>query len=780
MVSSDHVPTAASRLKRALTSEAVRSAGAASVVVAFGLALRLRRPDIFLQDDMLMQYLPASRDVARALSHGEWPLLTPSCWFGAALAGEYQHAVFSPFELALNTLVWTLGLSLANTATVLVLVHYSILAAGAFRLARAYGCTAIAATVVAVIGSLNGWMMNWGAVNWYPALTSFSWLPWFWLSLLQLDRAPALRFWRVSVTGLLLFSILSAGWLFTVAMAALVTLWFVLAHRPARLLRALALSASVWVIGLALASPALTMLAHYGSATVRGEQGLTINRGMIVALEGLLGMALPAYRTNWNGFFDSGLRRSVELAGGLVPCVCAALVAFHGHRKRATEERALAVLIGVVAVLMTSPAIEGLRFGFRWLPLFHLALALLGMRAWSRDLVAPRWIALTTLAVTTLVWARALLLNLDPGTQSMQLGGWLVGLAGVWLLASFVVRSPTWSAVPMLAFILGSFWVTYRIVPPNTEVNRWALSGDPRDIAPLDPGVRYLSLWEWNDLLRPGEGPAGPDWVLETGGLRVGYTALFSGASVLHGYSPVGELALTRLLEFNIHAENPGGYPARALREASLGGGFLQLAAVDGLIVPARYERERADLERAGWRHVASVEQGEVLHRGGPPSPRVRSVGEALVVPSLPAALALLVSRSPEATPSILVDEKMGDGVVRRYADAKVSLKAEERLRSRAEVDVPAGDNPGLVVFSRPWLPGWKAKVGDRKLRVMRYDGFFTAVRVPPGTRGTLELRYFPGPLASALWVAGVCLLACLAASVWQVRHRLRIRAGPG
>ncbi|HEY6882043.1 MAG TPA: hypothetical protein VI299_28635, partial [Polyangiales bacterium] len=684
--------------------------------------------------------------------------LTPYCWFGAALAGEYQHAVFSPFELVLNTLVWMLGLSLADTAMLLVLVHLAILSAGAFRLARAYGCTPVAAVVVAVVGSLNGWMMNWGAVNWYPALTSFSWLPWLWLALLQLLRSRQLEIWRVCVAGALLGTLLSAGWVFTVAMAGLVTAWLVLApHR----LRSLLVCSAVWLIGLGLASPALAMLANYGAETVRGEQSLSINRGMIVAVEGLLGMVLPAYRTHWNGFFSEGVRRSVELAGALVPVVC---VSVGG---RVSGQRALAVLTAIVALLMMSPALEGLRFSFRWLPLFHLTVALLGMRAWSLAPRASALPALVALVATLLVWARARLLDLDPGTQSMQLGAALSALALAWLLLSLL--RPRWGALPMLAFVVGSLWLSYRVVPPNSEVQRWSVDGDPRALEPLHADVRYLSLWEWGDLLRLEDGPGGRDWVLATGGLRVGYTALFAGASMLHGYSPVGELALSRLFEFNIHAENAPGYVTRALHEASLGGGLLQLAAVDGLIVPPRYTAELAELEGAGWRRVARVPQGEVLHRATR-SPRVRAIREALAVPTLSAAMDVLVQRSPAHTPSVLVDKRLPDAQPQSFAEAEVTLTSEQRLKSVAEVAVPAGGDPALVVFARPWLPGWKARLGDQKLRVVRYDGFLPGVIVPAGAHGTLVLRYFPGRLAITLWIAGVTLLLCLAASCWQLR----------
>ncbi|HEY6876481.1 MAG TPA: hypothetical protein VI299_00630, partial [Polyangiales bacterium] len=399
------------------------SAAPVVLVLALGGALYAKNPQFFLQDDILTQYLPASRDIARAIWSGDWPLLTPYSWFGAALAGEYQHAVFSPFEVALSALVWAAPLSIAQTAAALVWVHLAILSAGASRLARTLGCGNVEATVVALIASANGWMMNWGAVNWYPALTSFAWLPWAWLALAALARRSDVRPSRVLAAALLLALIVSAGWLFTCAMMLLVTAWIALTQLHAsRSLRPLLLLCAAWVLALALASPALAMLLDYGKSTERATGAFSLNRGMMVPLEGLLGIALPSYHTYWNNFFDSGIRRSVELGGALVPCACWAAALSYRGRALVREQASLLALVLICTLLATSPAIEGLRCSFRWLPLLHLTLALLGMQAWSMT-AAPAWLPAAVAAASTgLVWLRALGLALDATSVTSALG----------------------------------------------------------------------------------------------------------------------------------------------------------------------------------------------------------------------------------------------------------------------------------------------------------------------------------------------------------------------
>ena len=136
--------------------------GAAAIVLAFGLAGFLMRDGFFWQDDFQSQYLPASREIARALSEGDWPIFSDSCWFGASIAGEFQHGVFW-LEHPGRQLVRMAARALASgTATVLALTHLAILAAGAFRLARDHGLAPHRAILVAVIAALNGWLVCWG------------------------------------------------------------------------------------------------------------------------------------------------------------------------------------------------------------------------------------------------------------------------------------------------------------------------------------------------------------------------------------------------------------------------------------------------------------------------------------------------------------------------------------------------------------------------------------------------------------------------------------------
>src|SRR5262249_1892040 len=175
-------------------------------------------------DDHQSQHLPARLDIARAWRAGELPLLTPYSWHCAALAAEYQYAVFSLFEAACVVGVFHCDAPLHRAMAVLVILQLVVLAAGAFRLARGRGLSADLALLVAVITTLNGWNVVWGAMTWLPGLASFAWLPWFWWAQ---DRAVDGRSgsgWCL-LAGVFLYLVIAAGWPFSVLMCALVTLW---------------------------------------------------------------------------------------------------------------------------------------------------------------------------------------------------------------------------------------------------------------------------------------------------------------------------------------------------------------------------------------------------------------------------------------------------------------------------------------------------------------------------------------------------------------------------
>ena len=78
------------------------------------------------------------------------------------------------------------------------------------------------------------------------------------------------------------------------------------------------------------------------------------------------------------------------------------------------------------------------------------------------------------------------------------------------------------------------------------------------------------------------------------------------------------------------------------------------------------------------------------------------------------------------------------------FASATISRIDDSRQRVAVDVDVPHGDKPALLKFSRPYFCGYIAGIGETKLAVDSYRGLIPIVKVPAGSHGRLTLTYRP------------------------------------
>src|SRR5690348_7390258 len=77
---------------------------------------------------------------------------------------------------------------------------------------------------VALVASLNGWIICWGATDWFGALGAFTWLPWAWWGAARaLDprRSKSRFLWPAPFVYLLV----TGGFPYTVLMLLLLILW---------------------------------------------------------------------------------------------------------------------------------------------------------------------------------------------------------------------------------------------------------------------------------------------------------------------------------------------------------------------------------------------------------------------------------------------------------------------------------------------------------------------------------------------------------------------------
>src|SRR5579885_3613498 len=148
-----------------------------AIVVVFCGILLWHDPRVFWNDDYQLSVLPVFADMARCWSEGHWPILSPYSWVCGNLAGEFQYAVFSLFVNAVILLVWKFSLTFSQQAGAVSTAHLFVLAAGAFLRARDRQLSLSLSIFVALVAGLNGWIICWGATDWFGALGAFTWLP---------------------------------------------------------------------------------------------------------------------------------------------------------------------------------------------------------------------------------------------------------------------------------------------------------------------------------------------------------------------------------------------------------------------------------------------------------------------------------------------------------------------------------------------------------------------------------------------------------------------------
>jgi hypothetical protein len=213
---------------------------------------------------------------------------------------------------------------------------------------------------------------------------------------------------------------------------------------------------------------------------------------------------------------------------------------------------------------------------------------------------------------------------------------------------------------------------------------------------------------------------------------------MWAGLRFINGYSPIRAAGVAREFATSIHGEINPEIGSNLLNHQASRNGELALMGVDGIVVA----REVSITPQPGseWELVVSTDEGNVFHRRTAPFSRVRSVTS-------------IVSRPNE-----------------QFVLATVSRINDSRNFVNADIDVPAGDRPALLTFSRPYFRGYQAWLGDRKLPVTSYRGLFPVIEIPAGGHGQLALIYRPVWLVWGSAAAVVCVLVILLAFVLKGR----------
>ena len=289
------------------------------IVVAFCLLLLWNNPLVFWNDDYELSVLPVFADVARSWSEGHWPILSPYSWVCGNLAGEFQYGTFSLFVNAAVVFIWKFPLTFPQQAAALSIAHLFVLAMGAFLLARDRQLSIPLSIFVALVAALNGWIICWGATDWFGALGAFTWLPWAWWGA---ERALDLRRskWRFLWPAPFVYLLITGGFPYTVLMLLLLIAWLVIKTlvQTRSVFSVLPMLLGV-ALGFGLSAPAWLALLDHVQGSARELQSPAAHWQWLVPPAALPGFMLPCWTLKWADFSSRYLpHTATELACGLV------------------------------------------------------------------------------------------------------------------------------------------------------------------------------------------------------------------------------------------------------------------------------------------------------------------------------------------------------------------------------------------------------------------------------------------------------------------------------
>ena len=718
------------------------------IVVFFCLILLWHDPLVFWNDDYQISILPVFADVARSWNEWHFPLLSPYSWVCNNLAGEFEYGTFSVFVNAAVVLIWKFPLTFPQQAAALSITHLFVLAAGAFMLARDRRFSTPLSIFVALVATLNGWIICWGATDWFGALAAFTWLPWAWWGLERALGSKRTRY-RFLWPAPFVYLLVTGGFPYTVLMLVLlIALLSIKSLGQTRNFRSILPMLFGAALGFGLSAPAWLAVLYYVHGSAREMQPDSVHFQWLVPLKALPGFILPCWTVNWSDFYTRLMpHTATEMACGLVAPVAVIAALINRGRTFVRQVRWELLLLLLLLLLSMLPTAGVFRWSFRWLPFFHLVLAICAAEALiilresngaesslRRPGSTPPATTIFALALIGIIAIAMSILHVG-GAHAFPLTWIFLVLAALWAFSEFALRDSKLRDWMPAGITFAALLATYLCIPLNAGVPKFNLAQQLLEPAPLDPERLYLSVYPPPEFDYRAEKKPGP--IGQT--VRPGSTSMWAQLRFINGYSPICPAGVARQFRSATHGEIDLDVANRLLREQSGANGRLAQLGIDGIVIARECDVDPQPASE--WHLVSSNDEGRVFNRRGPPFARVRSI----------------------AAYDLVTDEQ--------FSAATISLIDDSRNRVQVDLDVPSGERSALMIFSRPYFRGYQARMNNRKLIVESADGLFPVVRIPPGTSGRLVLEYRP------TWLVVGAAAALLCAVIWVLGLFMTTRA---
>ena len=176
---------------------------------------------------------------------------------------------------------------------------------GGYLLARGRNLSLRCAVMVALVAALNGWIICWGATDWFGALGAFAWLPWAWWAMERALDSRRSR-WRFLWPAPFVYLVVTGGFPYTVLMLAVLAAW--LAFKSLGQARSLS---SIWpllvgvALGFGLSAPAWLALLDYVQGSARQAQESSAHFQWLVPASVFAGFYPSELDRELGGFFHA-------------------------------------------------------------------------------------------------------------------------------------------------------------------------------------------------------------------------------------------------------------------------------------------------------------------------------------------------------------------------------------------------------------------------------------------------------------------------------------------
>src|SRR5205807_1225258 len=144
---------------------------------------------------------------------------------------------------------------------------------------------------------------------------------------------------------------------------------------------------------------------------------------------------------------------------------------------------ALLLLLFILAMIPTAGVF---RWSFRWLPLFHLVLALCAAEALALSSPKQRRVTASLMLLLIIMLIIGALVLRTGGEHLFPLAWIFLGLALVWLVIESLQLNFLRAWAPA-AVVFAALLATYICIPPNSGVPKYNLAQSLLEPQPLDP-----------------------------------------------------------------------------------------------------------------------------------------------------------------------------------------------------------------------------------------------------------------------------------------------------